>query len=72
MCTLSWQQLLRECKEVILGAVLVKDYYLSLVEGIVDDKEMLENDVDEFEHDLQIMFKVQNFILYFNIHEINI
>ena len=72
MCTLSWQQLLRECKEVILGAVLVKDYYLSLVEGIVDDKEMLENDVDEFEHDLQIMFKVQNFIFYFNIHEINI
>lgn len=54
----SLLQLLRECKEVILGAVLVKDYYLSLVEGVVVDKETFENDLDEFEHDLQAVFKV--------------
>mgnify|MGYP001794551093 CR=1 FL=1 len=53
-------QLLRECKEVVLGAVLVKNYYLSFVEGIVLDKEKVENDLDEFEHDLQTAFKVRS------------
>jgi hypothetical protein len=55
-------QLLRECKEVILGAVLVKDYYLCMVDGIVSpedsDHEKLENDIEEFEQDLQSMLEV--------------
>ncbi|KAK3739001.1 hypothetical protein QZH41_001570 [Actinostola sp. cb2023] len=55
-------KLLRECKEVILGAVLVKDYYLFMVDGIVlpddSDHEKLENDIEEFEQDLQSTLKV--------------
>jgi len=53
---------LRECKEVLLAAVLVKDYYLLMVDGIVlpddSDHELLENDIEEFEQDLQSTLNV--------------
>ncbi|EDO30610.1 predicted protein [Nematostella vectensis] len=72
---LSVRQLLRECKEVILGAVLVKDYYLYMVDGMVTpedlDHERLENDIEEFEQDLQSMLKVailgSNFVVFFGV-----
>ena len=55
-------QLLRECKEVIMGAALVKDYQVSMVEGILNpddsDRETLESDIEEYEQDLQRILKV--------------
>ncbi|XP_031553108.1 mitogen-activated protein kinase kinase kinase 4-like isoform X3 [Actinia tenebrosa] len=70
--SLSIRQLLKECKEVILGAVLVKDYYLCMVDGIVSpedyDHEKLENDIEEFEQDLQSMLEVYFEYLHNVIH----
>lgn len=55
-------QLLRECKDVLLGGVLVKDYYLDLVDGIVNsedvNKENTESDIEGFEQDLQSLLQV--------------
>lgn len=56
------QQLLRECKDVLLGGVIVKDYYLNLVDGIANaedsDTENTESDIEGFEQDLQSLLKV--------------
>ena len=55
-------QLLRECKDVLLGGVLVKDYYLDLVDGIVNSEdsssENTESDIEGFEQDLQSLLQV--------------
>lgn len=55
-------QLLRECKDVLLGGVLVKDYYLDLVGGISNsedlNKENTESDIEGFEQDLQSLLLV--------------
>ena len=55
-------QLLRECKDVLLGGVLVKDYYLDLVDGIANtedlSKEITESDIEGFEQDLQSLLQV--------------
>lgn len=55
-------QLLRECKDVLLGGVLVKDCYLDLVDGIAitEDlsKETTESDIEGFEQDLQSLLQV--------------
>lgn len=55
-------QLLRECKDVLLGGVLVKDYYLDLVEGITNSedvsKESTDSDIEGFEQDLQSLLQV--------------
>ena len=55
-------QLLRECKDVLLGGVLVKDYYLDLVDGIANtedlSKESTESDMEGFEQDLQSLLEV--------------
>ncbi|XP_020895625.1 mitogen-activated protein kinase kinase kinase 4 [Exaiptasia diaphana] len=70
--SLSINQLLRECKEVIVAGVLVKDYYLFMVEGIIlpddSDHEKLENDIEEFEQDLQNTLKVYFEYLHNMIH----
>ena len=55
-------QLLRECKEVINGASLVKDYYVSMVDGILrpgdSDYDSLENSIEDYEEDLREILKV--------------
>ena len=55
-------QLLRECKDVLLGGVLVKDYYLYLVDGVVNledsSSENTESDIEGFEQDLQSLLQV--------------
>lgn len=57
-----YTQLLRECKDVLLGGVLVKDYYLDLVGGISNsedlNKENTESDIEGFEQDLQSLLLV--------------
>ena len=48
---------------MLLGGVLVKDYYLDLVDGIAisEDfsKENTESDIEGFEQDLQSLLQVQ-------------
>ena len=48
---------------MLLGGVLVKDYYLDLVDGISNSedlsKENTESDIEGFEQDLQSLLKVQ-------------
>ena len=59
-------QLLRECKDVLLGGVLVKDYYLYLVDGVVNledsSSENTESDIEGFEQDLQSLLQVHTYI----------
>jgi len=47
---------------VLLGGVLVKDYYLALVDGIANSedlsKENTESDIEGFEQDLQSLLQV--------------
>ncbi|XP_078375482.1 mitogen-activated protein kinase kinase kinase 4-like isoform X2 [Oculina patagonica] len=70
--SLSVRQLLRECKDVLLGGVLVKDYYLDLVDGIVNSeevsKENTESDIEGFEQDLQSLLQVYFEYLHNVIH----
>ncbi|XP_072036132.1 mitogen-activated protein kinase kinase kinase 4-like [Amphiura filiformis] len=58
----SIQQLLHECKEVIRSSVNMKQYYHSQANAIMLDdakaKEHVENDIDEYETDLQEMLQV--------------
>ena len=56
---------------MLLGGVLVKDYYLDLVDGVANSeessKENTESDIEGFEQDLQSLLQVQvtlNIILY--------
>ncbi|XP_022781351.1 mitogen-activated protein kinase kinase kinase 4-like [Stylophora pistillata] len=70
--SLSVRQLLRECKDVLLGGVLVKDYYLDLVSGISNSedvsKENTESDIEGFEQDLQSLLQVYFEYLHNVIH----
>ncbi|KAK2570774.1 Mitogen-activated protein kinase kinase kinase 4 [Acropora cervicornis] len=70
--SLSVRQLLRECKDVLLGGVLVKDYYLDLVDGIADaedlGKDNNESDIEGFEQDLQSLLLVYFEYLHNVIH----
>ena len=56
---------------MLLGGVLVKDYYLDLVDGIANSeessKENTDNDIEGFEQDLQSLLQV-----YFSITGVNI
>ncbi|XP_068698407.1 mitogen-activated protein kinase kinase kinase 4-like isoform X1 [Montipora foliosa] len=69
---LSVRQLLRECKDVLLAGVLVKDYYLDLVDGIANtedlSKENPESDIEGFEQDLQSLLQVYFEYLHNVIH----
>ena len=55
-------QLLFECKEVIRSSVEMKEYYHSQTKYVMPDdakaKEHVEDDIDEYETDLQEMLQV--------------
>ncbi|XP_077868345.1 mitogen-activated protein kinase kinase kinase 4-like, partial [Saccoglossus kowalevskii] len=59
---LSITQLIRECKEVITGSIVMKQYYQRMVTCVLWDnkdlKEKLDNDMDEYEKDLKEMLQV--------------
>ncbi|XP_077977573.1 mitogen-activated protein kinase kinase kinase 4-like [Glandiceps talaboti] len=59
---LSIKQLISECKEVITGSILIKQYYHRMVCGVLWDarqlQEKFENDLDEYEKDLKDMLHV--------------
>lgn len=53
-------QLIRECKEVLLGAVTVKQYYQQMVGAVVSDEDgdKCEMDLEQFEEDMRRMMEV--------------
>ncbi|XP_026079392.1 mitogen-activated protein kinase kinase kinase 4 isoform X3 [Carassius auratus] len=57
---LSIKQLVRECKEVLKGGLLMKQYYQFMLRGVVTDPQGLQTNanIDEFEEDLHKMLEV--------------
>ncbi|XP_073776267.1 mitogen-activated protein kinase kinase kinase 4 isoform X7 [Danio rerio] len=57
---LSIKQLVRECKEVLKGGLLMKQYYQFMLRGVVTDHQGLQTNanIDEFEEDLHKMLEV--------------
>ncbi|XP_052006998.1 mitogen-activated protein kinase kinase kinase 4-like isoform X1 [Xyrauchen texanus] len=57
---LSIKQLVRECKEVLKGGLLMKQYYQCMLRGVVTDPQGLQTNanIDEFEEDLHKMLEV--------------
>uniref|UniRef100_H3C1A4 Mitogen-activated protein kinase kinase kinase 4 n=1 Tax=Tetraodon nigroviridis TaxID=99883 RepID=H3C1A4_TETNG len=57
---LSIKQLVRECKEVLKGGLLMKQYYQFMQRGVVTDAQGLQTNanIDEFEEDLHKMLVV--------------
>nr|XP_020458736.1 mitogen-activated protein kinase kinase kinase 4 isoform X3 [Monopterus albus] len=57
---LSIKQLVRECKEVLKGGLLMKQYYQFMLCGVVTDAQGLQTNanIDEFEEDLHKMLVV--------------
>ncbi|XP_072247259.1 mitogen-activated protein kinase kinase kinase 4 isoform X1 [Leuresthes tenuis] len=57
---LSIKQLVRECKEVLKGGLLMKLYYQFMLRGVVTDAQGLQTNanIDEFEEDLHKMLVV--------------
>ncbi|XP_057197447.1 mitogen-activated protein kinase kinase kinase 4 isoform X1 [Triplophysa rosa] len=57
---LSIKQLVRECKEVLKGGVLMKQYYQFMLRGVINDPQGLQTNanIDEFEEDLHKMLEV--------------
>uniref|UniRef100_A0A8C8M7R8 Mitogen-activated protein kinase kinase kinase 4 n=1 Tax=Oncorhynchus tshawytscha TaxID=74940 RepID=A0A8C8M7R8_ONCTS len=57
---LSIKQLVRECKEVLKGGLLMKQYYQYMLRGVVTDPQGLQTNanIDEFEEDLHKMLVV--------------
>ncbi|XP_037127428.1 mitogen-activated protein kinase kinase kinase 4 isoform X1 [Syngnathus acus] len=57
---LSINQLVRECKEVLKGGLLMKQYYQFMLRGVVTDAQGLQTDtnIDEFEEELHKMLVV--------------
>lgn len=54
-------QLVRECKEVLKGGLLMKQYYQFMLRGVVTDAQGLQTNanIDEFEEDLHKMLVVR-------------
>ena len=56
-------QIIRECKDILAKAVLVKQYYQHMIAAVLDDNELAaENspmDLENFDDDMSKMFKVQ-------------
>lgn len=52
-------QLVRECKEVLKGGLLMKQYYQFMLHGIISDSQGLQTkaNIDEFEEDLHKMLE---------------
>ncbi|KAG9344459.1 hypothetical protein JZ751_011129 [Albula glossodonta] len=57
---LSIKQLVRECKEVLKGGLLMKQYYQFMLRGVITDRESLQTNanIDDFEEDLHKMLMV--------------
>ncbi|XP_077351665.1 mitogen-activated protein kinase kinase kinase 4 isoform X2 [Festucalex cinctus] len=57
---LSINQLVRECKEVLKGGLLMKQYYQFMLRGVVTDAQGLQTNtnIDEFEEELHKMLEV--------------
>ncbi|XP_048865419.1 mitogen-activated protein kinase kinase kinase 4 isoform X8 [Brienomyrus brachyistius] len=57
---LSIKQLVRECKEVLRGGLLMKQYYQYMLRGVVTDPQGLQSNtnIDDFEEDLHKMLMV--------------
>lgn len=58
-------QLVRECKEVLKGGLLMKQYYQFMLRGVVTDSQGLQTNanIDEFEEDLHKMLVVKHLTL---------
>lgn len=54
-------QLVRECKEVLKGGLLMKQYYQFMLRGVVTDAQGLQTNanIDDFEEDLHKMLVVR-------------
>nr|XP_031312510.1 mitogen-activated protein kinase kinase kinase 4 isoform X2 [Camelus dromedarius] len=55
---LSIKQLVRECKEVLKGGLLMKQYYQFMLHEVLDDLEKTDCNIDAFEEDLHKMLMV--------------
>ncbi|XP_052025332.1 mitogen-activated protein kinase kinase kinase 4 isoform X2 [Apodemus sylvaticus] len=55
---LSIQQLVRECKEVLKGGLLMKQYYQFMLQEVLGGLEKTDCNMDAFEEDLQKMLMV--------------
>ncbi|XP_053566909.1 mitogen-activated protein kinase kinase kinase 4 isoform X2 [Bombina bombina] len=55
---LSIKQLVRECKEVLKGGLLMKQYYQFMLHEVLDDLHKLDCNIDAFEEDLHKMLMV--------------
>uniref|UniRef100_A0A673TP60 Mitogen-activated protein kinase kinase kinase 4 n=1 Tax=Suricata suricatta TaxID=37032 RepID=A0A673TP60_SURSU len=56
---LSIKQLVRECKEVLKGGLLMKLYYQFMLHEVLDDLEKTDCNIDAFEEDLHKMLMVR-------------
>ncbi|EPY85227.1 hypothetical protein CB1_000390041 [Camelus ferus] len=56
---LSIKQLVRECKEVLKGGLLMKQYYQFMLHEVLDDLEKTDCNIDAFEEDLHKMLMVR-------------
>lgn len=61
-------QLVRECKEVLKGGLLMKQYYQFMLHGIISDSQGLQTkaNIDEFEEDLHKMLEARYYLLVYN------
>ncbi|KAL6064924.1 hypothetical protein STEG23_012869, partial [Scotinomys teguina] len=55
---LSIKQLVRECKEVLKGGLLMKQYYQFMLQEVLDGLDKTDCNMDAFEEDLQKMLMV--------------
>uniref|UniRef100_A0A8C4YRR7 Mitogen-activated protein kinase kinase kinase 4 n=1 Tax=Gopherus evgoodei TaxID=1825980 RepID=A0A8C4YRR7_9SAUR len=55
---LSIKQLARECKEVLKGGLLMKQYYQFMLHEVLDDLQKIDYNIDSFEEDLHKMLMV--------------
>lgn len=51
-------QLVRECKEVLKGGLLMKQYYQFMLREVLDDLQKMDCNIDSFEEDLHKMLMV--------------
>lgn len=51
-------QLVRECKEVLKGGLLMKQYYQFMLREVLDDLQKVDCNIDSFEEDLHKMLMV--------------
>lgn len=61
-------QLVRECKEVLKGGLLMKQYYQFMLRGVVTDAQGLQTNanIDDFEEDLHKMLVVRFLNFFFS------